>query len=777
MRVSVMTAMKELLMRRAILGVMLALASSVYAQPQRPSLSVTVVDPTGALIVGADVQVTPEGAATVRALTGQSGAARIELPAPGRVTLRVDAPGFEPAVDTITVRRDTSRTVKLALGKVHETVDVGRDPRERASDPRSDIFATILGAAEIQELPDDPDDMERVLREMAGPGAVMRVNGFRGGRLPPKEQISQIRFRRNMFAADTHEPGFIGVDIITKPGFDAWNGATSAALREQAMNARNALAPVRGDERYTRGAFTASGPLWKKHTSMAISLDGTNAFDTQTLIGATLAGPFARSIQRPNDTANGSIRIEHALTPSRQLRMELQQGRVAQKNLGVGNFNLESRAYSQTRDDRVVRGSLAGNIGTKTYNELRTSWRSQVTESASNVSAPTIAVLNAFTDGGAQIDGQRESTLVEIADDLDIARGRHAIRTGVLLEHGRYQTSEERNGIGTVTFSDLAAYAAGRATTFTRTVGNPDARLARTQVAVYAQDDIRINPQLTLSGGVRHEWQSGIGGLHLGPRAGIAWSPFRSGRTTVRGGAGIFFDWFEADGALRAVQLDGTHQQVETWLNPSYPWTADSNEGAVLSNGRVVLSPFLEQPLLREASGGIEQTLGALRLNAMVIHRRGDHELRGIDINAPVDGRRADPMAGPVTEIQSTARSGFDALSVNLNLVKPERRSSSRPITPSRVRGTRPTRRSPCLRILRTLMPNAAPPPLTHDTARWGSPVFPLATASSRAWRSTPARRCRTTSSPAATITATVSATIGRLVSLATADADAPLRT
>jgi hypothetical protein len=35
---------------------------------------------------------------------------------------------------------------------------------ERASDPRSDAFATVLGQAEIDELPDDPDEMEQALR-------------------------------------------------------------------------------------------------------------------------------------------------------------------------------------------------------------------------------------------------------------------------------------------------------------------------------------------------------------------------------------------------------------------------------------------------------------------------------------------------------------------------------------------------------------------------------------------------------------------------------------
>src|SRR5262245_19724605 len=222
-----------------------ALAQSVGA------LRVTVVDPSGAVIVGAQVEIrpsTPAGAAVVSLQTGARGDADFNLLEPGRYTIHVESPGFEPhdARDVRVRAGETTRTVKLTIAKLAETVDVGRDPRERASDPRSDAFAMVLGQAEINELPDDPDEMERMLKDMAGPGAVLRVNGFRGGRLPPKDQIAQIRFRRNMFAADVHEPGFIAVDIITKPGLDNWRGTTSIGLRDDALNARNAFAPVKG---------------------------------------------------------------------------------------------------------------------------------------------------------------------------------------------------------------------------------------------------------------------------------------------------------------------------------------------------------------------------------------------------------------------------------------------------------------------------------------------------------------------------------------------------
>jgi hypothetical protein len=509
---------------------------------------------------------------------------------------------------------------------------------------------------------------------MAGPGAVMRVNGFRGGRLPPKEQIAQIRFRRNMFAADAHEPGFLSVDVITKPGFENWRGQTGFGFRDDGLNARNAFAPERGDERNSRGSFSVSGPLWRKRTSIALAVDGTNAYDTQTIVAATLAGSFADTVRRPNDAAHLSARIEHALSSTQQLRVELQRNHNATSNLGVGNFDLESRAYSQTRNDTVVRGSMAGSIGKAIYNEARLSFRDRDTRSASATQAPTISVLNAFTSGGAQIDGTRGTTEFEFADDLDIAKGRHAVRAGTLIESGRYRTAESKNTLGTFTFADLAAYAAQQPTTFTRTIGDPAAAVAHTQVATYVQDDYRVSPALTVSGGVRQEYQPIIGGLHLGPRGGIAWSPFRSGKTTVRGGAGLFFDWLDAENHLAAEQLDGTHQQVETFIAPTYP-ALPSGAGTVrLSNGRIQFAPDLEQPLLREMNVGVEQAVGGIRLNAMAIHRRGSRELRGVDVNAPAGGVRPDPLSGPITEVRSIGSSGFDALSINLNVMRPERR-------------------------------------------------------------------------------------------------------
>src|SRR5262245_7436795 len=195
------------------------LAAPALAQSRTDAtLHLTVVDESGGVIVGARVEVKPlAGGEAVSLDTGGRGEATFAALAPGRFAIHVEASGFEPSdVRDLRLRAgDARREIKLGIAQPPESFNVTRDARERGADPRSDASATSLGAAEINELPDDPDEMEPILKDLAGPGAIMRVNGFRGGKMPPKDQIAQIRFHRNMFAADAHEPGMVSVDIIT----------------------------------------------------------------------------------------------------------------------------------------------------------------------------------------------------------------------------------------------------------------------------------------------------------------------------------------------------------------------------------------------------------------------------------------------------------------------------------------------------------------------------------------------------------------------------------
>src|SRR5207244_789038 len=150
--------------------------------------------------------------------------------------------------------------VTLAIANVKDEIQVKQDKQEAGTDPRGDGFSSVLTEAQLAMLPDDPDEFEEAIRNMAGPGARFRVNGFGGGKFPPKSQIREIRFRTNQWAAENHEAGFMSVDIYTKPGVNQWHGSINTGFRDESLNARNAFAPFRGAEQDRRYGLDFSGP-------------------------------------------------------------------------------------------------------------------------------------------------------------------------------------------------------------------------------------------------------------------------------------------------------------------------------------------------------------------------------------------------------------------------------------------------------------------------------------------------------------------------------------
>src|SRR5262249_40940094 len=182
---------------------------------------------------------------------------------------------------------------------------------------------------------------------------------------------------------------------------------------------------------------------------------------------------------------------------------------------------------------------------------------------------PAILVLGAFDAGGAQVGGGEHDYELELSEDLGYLHGKHSFRVGGLLEGGHYRSDQENNTGGTFTFPDLAAYQAGRPTSFTQVFGNPLVESDQWQLGLYAQDEIKLSKHVSLAFGLRQELQTHISNhLNLGPRLSLAVS---HGHYVFRAGAGIFYSWMGDSTYEQAVRLDGTHQSERLILDPGYP--------------------------------------------------------------------------------------------------------------------------------------------------------------------------------------------------------------
>ncbi|MDQ3068796.1 MAG: TonB-dependent receptor [Acidobacteriota bacterium] len=642
---------------------MAAAAQGIDSQAGR--LRVAVLDPSGAVIPGALVNVAGaenrnKSVMRTDVPTDKEGVALFEgLPA-GRYNITVLFEGFE-SVGVMDLRlkagENMRRDVTLPIKGVDESVAVGRDPATNASDPNSGRFDTTLSKDQINALPDDPDEMAKVLEEMAGPGATMRVDGFRGGRLPPKEQIRSIRFNRDPFSAENHGSGMVFIDIITQPGIGPLRGGMNFNFADDSLNARTASQPTKGDERQQGVGFNLSGTIAKNKTSFNLSANVSSNYRGSEVFARTLDGPVAFSLRQPNEMYSFNGRVDHAVSKAHTLRANIQANQFETEG-GVGGFSLREMGTLSENQSAILRLSDTGPWGKKLFNETRLQIGMNSSTSRAAVEGQTIRVLDSFTGGGAQTQGGNDVTNVEFASNVDYVKGKHSFRFGTLAE-GQWVTSDrQQNYLGTFTFASLDDYAARRPSTFSRRDGNPLVDYTQFQVGFFAQDDWRARQNLTISMGVRQEMQTHLDDKwNLSPRFGFTWSPLKSGKTVVRGSLGIFTDWLEANVYEQVLQVDGVRQFDTVVTNPGFP---DPFAGGLLQNrlpaSRYVFADDLSMPWSTRMSLGLQQQLPIAGLGSNVLYSfsRGYDRFRGRNINAPVNGVRPDPAFGNITQVEST---------------------------------------------------------------------------------------------------------------------------
>ena len=306
-----------------------------------------------------------------------------------------------------------------------------------------------------------------------GAGAVFQVNGFRGGRLPTRDEIRQIRFRMNSFSADNHDAGRVQVEIITRPGLTRWSGNANLGLRNDVLNARNAFA---------RDADAgAVPPLQRRPARPARQRPDVAPLQRrrQPLVrfGHDRRAAAGRPHRRPGEA---SVRADQrhrrrSSTGSRRTRRcgsSTGASEDARHNLGVGDFNLPERAFDRSANEHQVRASVQSLLGRTALNEFRVAVQPPgqrvdvgvATRRRSSSSTPSAAAAPASraTDRRGRSRSPTTSTS---------RVGKHAMRVGLLLEAARSCNCDARNAAGTFTFSSLEAFLAGTPNTFTQRLG------------------------------------------------------------------------------------------------------------------------------------------------------------------------------------------------------------------------------------------------------------------------------------------------------------------
>jgi len=636
-------------------------ANAALAQTSRDGrLVITVVDQTKSVIPGATVTVTgledaTKGTPVAPAQTSSEGVATIAGLRPGRYMVQAEFSGFESGLlREVRVRAgDNKHVVVLAIKGFQDSVTVGRDAQESAADRRGGAFGSALTREQVDALSDDPDEMSKQLQDIAGGGAVIRVDSFEGGKLPAKAQIKSIHITRDAFAAENHSAGGLFIDIITQPGMGPLRGGGRYNLRDGSLSGRSPFTPTKGPERTQNYGMNFAGSLIKERASFNLSLNGTTSYETPNLFVALPDGTHSEAlpIRAPRDNAFVFANFDYAITKDQTLRVSYNQNDSIQRNLGVGGYEQIEHAYSSDEHFHTFRIQEAGPLGRRFFTNTRFEISWSDTDSRSAFEAPTIRVTDFFTSGGAQVAGGRHTRTFSLASDLDYVRGIHSLRTGIVFNGGAHRSDDTSNYLGTYTFENLVAYEAGLPRSYTRRIGDPNVDYFNLQASGYIQDDIRVRKGLTLSPGLRYEVQTHLNDINaFGPRFGITWAPFKNGKTTLRASAGIFYDWLQSGTYEQTLRVDGFRQRELNIVNPSFP--DPGNVGVVPPINRYLLGSDLQMPKNTRVSVGVDQAFNQkVRGGVTYSHVNGSGLLRGLNMNTPVDGVRPTPLFGNIVEV------------------------------------------------------------------------------------------------------------------------------
>jgi hypothetical protein len=565
----------------------------------------------------------------------------------------------------------------------------------------------------------------------AGPnGGQIYIDGFSGGQLPPKSAIREIRINQNPFSAEFDKLGYGRIEILTKPGTDKLHGQFFLQGNDKNFNTGNPFTSTIPAYYSYQFNGTASGAI-SKTASFFVSAEqrNTESVNAWLIPDAVMleyplepfdpiSNPYIDN-QGPNNNGygvsllnrrirdNASARIDWQLgakntfTARYGFWSESEHGDLNQGSLVIPSTPDANPSTHESNTDHTVQMSDAIIINDHAVNESRFQYERQNENHYPDSTDRTINVQGDFTSGG--YPGQKSldhTTRLEFQNLTTLSHGAHAIKFGTRMRDTRDANYTNANFNGSFTFDSAASYLAmangllapppqcippqnvteplftclvnqgDGPTSASITTGQQSALANMFDIALFAQDDWKFNPRLTVSGGLRWEAQNHIADHDdWAPRAAFAYALDGNGKdkkakTVLRGGYGFFYDRL-GSGNLLTIN----RSNVQTQLVVNYPdcdsknitslnlisissCTLSANPLSSISKRTTYeVAPHFHAPYTGQAGASLERQLfTGTSATLTYLHSFGVHQLLTRNANQAVGGTPQDDSGDYLNE-------------------------------------------------------------------------------------------------------------------------------
>ncbi len=653
-----------------------------------PSLTGRVQDSTGAIIPNAHVDLRrPNGTVVFSARTDSAGQFRIAQPVPGDYQLAVALDGFQPLTRALRIDRSPAPvlTLTLNLASVSTTVVVNASNEIELANPEHNQDATSVSADEMKSLPVFDGDIVATMSALLDAGAsgeggpTLIVDGVEMKTAGvANSAIDRVSINQDPYSAQYAKPGKGQIEITTKSTTDKFHGSITFVFRDAALNATNYFSTSKPPD--TRRIYDGylTGPVKPLHNTAFLFSFERQEDDTYTQVNAVAApaGVQARqNVPTPIRSTWLTMKVNRQLSPSHSAYLLYRFYDGTKTNQNVGGQTLATAGTVDTNLDMDITFHDDLAIGSTKFNQFSFLFERNIDTVASTLEAPSIVVEGAFTGGGAQASAINTEYNPNISDIFSIIHKKQQFKFGVQLPNmGRRALDDNTNRLGTYTFASLAAYQANTPSTYTVQQGQSRFITSYLQPGAFFQDQIQATPSLTITPGVRYDWQNAFPGTKDGfePRLSLAYVVDKQHALVVRVGSGIYVRRVGFDVVQRLAKYEhAAERSLLITNNLCYPNISACNPLAAQPPTLFNYQPNLKAPVQAYFGLTVErQITKQATLSIGYSGFRGWHAVRTIDVNAPLppftSTVRPNPNYSQILQLNSGGYQKTDGLTVNL---------------------------------------------------------------------------------------------------------------